>query len=90
MNQEDFASRIDKSARYISDIERGVRKPSLVTLVEIMQALKITPNELFCDLISYENDDITETVKFLSEISDEDRKFVMQFIDNYKRILRKK
>jgi len=46
ISQEDLADLADLHRTYISDIERGSRNVSLVNLVRLAQALKITPAEL--------------------------------------------
>lgn len=46
MTQEQFAERSGLSQQYISDLERGRRNPTIVTLFEISQALGVQPAEL--------------------------------------------
>jgi transcriptional regulator with XRE-family HTH domain len=46
MTQEQFADRSGFSQQYISDLERGRRNPTVVTLFELAQALEATPVQL--------------------------------------------
>jgi transcriptional regulator with XRE-family HTH domain len=46
MTQEQFADRSGFSQQYISDLERGRRNPTVVTLFELAQALDATPVQL--------------------------------------------
>jgi transcriptional regulator with XRE-family HTH domain len=46
MTQEQFAERSGFSQQYISDLERGRRNPTIVSLFELAQALGSTPVEL--------------------------------------------
>ena len=43
MTQEQFAERSGFSQQYISDLERGRRNPTLVSLLELAQALDTSP-----------------------------------------------
>jgi transcriptional regulator with XRE-family HTH domain len=45
--QEELAARADVGYRYISDIERGVRNPTMVGIARIAEALGCDPGELF-------------------------------------------
>lgn len=46
ITQEELAFRINTSAAYISNIERGRKKPSLEKLAEIAEVLGVTLNDL--------------------------------------------
>jgi len=46
MTQEQFAERSGFSQQYISDLERGRRNPTIVSLYELALALGATPVEL--------------------------------------------
>lgn len=46
LTQEQFAERSGFSQQYISDLERGRRNPTVVSLFELAQALKSTPVDL--------------------------------------------
>ena len=46
MTQEQFAEASGFSQQYISDLERGRRNPTVVSLFELAQALGALPTEL--------------------------------------------
>ena len=46
LTQEQFAVRSGFSQQYISDLERGRRNPTIVSLYELAQALGATPIDL--------------------------------------------
>jgi len=50
LSQEKLAEIAGLDATYISGIERGVRNPSLVSIVQLAGALKTAPGELFAGL----------------------------------------
>ena len=49
ISQEELASVIQSSSKYISRIETAVRRPSLESLVKISNALQVSPNDLLLD-----------------------------------------
>lgn len=46
LTQEELAERSGFSQQYLSDLERGRRNPTIVSLWELAQALAATPVEL--------------------------------------------
>jgi transcriptional regulator with XRE-family HTH domain len=50
MSQDDLAEAAKLSRNYISDIERGVRNPSLLALVGIARALRLPLRDLLADI----------------------------------------
>lgn len=46
MTQEQFAERSGFSQQYVSDLERGRRNPTIVSLFELAQTLGVTPADL--------------------------------------------
>lgn len=46
LTQEDLAVKCGFGQNYVSDLERGVRNPTVVTLWGIAQALGVTPVDL--------------------------------------------
>lgn len=46
LTQEQLAERSGFSQQYLSDLERGRRNPTVVSLWELAQALETTPTEL--------------------------------------------
>lgn len=49
MTQEQYAEASGFSQQYISDLERGRRNPTIVSLFELAQALNATPEDLITD-----------------------------------------
>ncbi len=47
LSQEKLAGLADLHRTYISDLERGVRNPTITTIFALCNALNITPAELF-------------------------------------------
>ena len=45
ITQEDLAFQINTSAAYVSNIERGIKKPSLQKLTEIAEVMHVTVND---------------------------------------------
>ena len=56
ITQEELARRTDKSPHFISDVERGKKKPSVFTLIELIQGLETTPNEILSDFVTLEDE----------------------------------
>ena len=52
MRQEDLAQKANVSSNYISAVERGVKIPSVETLIDIMNALGVSADMIFCDATS--------------------------------------
>ena len=50
MTQEELAETSGFTQQYISDLERGRRNPTVVTLFELSEALGATPAELITPL----------------------------------------
>jgi len=50
MSQEDLAEASKLSRNYVSDIERGVRNPSLLALIRIARALTVQLRDLLVDV----------------------------------------
>jgi len=46
LTQEQFAEKSGFSQQYLSDLERGLRNPTVVTLYELAQALGVSHTEL--------------------------------------------
>ncbi len=59
LTQESLADRSGVSFSYISDVERGTRNISLVSLEKIMHALEINADEIF----KYDNDESQPVMK---------------------------
>lgn len=49
LTQERLAELVELSPSHMSNIENGATKPSLTSLVDIANALSVTPDDLLCD-----------------------------------------
>ncbi len=49
LSQEDLAEASKLSRNYVSDIERGVRNPSLLALVRLSRALRLPLRDMLVD-----------------------------------------
>ncbi len=65
--QEALAEKLSLSARYISQLERGISFGSANTIVNLCKALHISPNFLFSEVINSESLEIVDLIdnKFL-------------------------
>ena len=50
--QEKFAEIVKLTPNYLSAIERGVKTPSVETLVDIINSLDVSADEIFTDVIN--------------------------------------
>jgi transcriptional regulator with XRE-family HTH domain len=79
--QEKFAESIGLSAEYISQLETGVRSPSLETIVKIANALNVPVDYLVSDsLIIDENEKINEILVLLKGRTSEELSFAADII----------
>lgn len=69
--QETLAEEISLSARYISQLERGIAFGSASTIVSLCKALNISSDFLFSDLIQTNSPEIIDSIdnKFLENYS---------------------
>lgn len=82
--QEKVAERINSAPSYISDIERGIKAPSLSTFVELLKTLDVSADYILQGSVDsgkeYIYDEIT---KKLDKLTPKQRKFISDFIDQY-------
>ena len=66
VTQEQLAYQINSSPSYISNIERGIKKPSLQKLVEIAEVLGVTVNDFIYNTsepyVIYESHELSEII----------------------------
>lgn len=87
ITQEELADKINKSTHFISDIERGIKCPSVPTLINIMEALKTSPNEIFFDFVPTENNMLSEINKIFFNLTQIERQHLLKFLNEYKIII---
>lgn len=61
MTQEEVAGAAGISVKHVSVLERGIKEPRLSTIVNVAEALKVTPNDLL--LAETPNDRLVEMVR---------------------------
>ena len=88
ITQEELAAQIEKSPHFISDIERGIKGPSIQTLADIICGLETTPNEVFCDIVAVEDQTITELMTCLSTMTKEEKEFIIKVTRAYQEVAR--
>ncbi len=78
ITQEQLAYRINSAPSYISNIERGIKKPSLEKLIQIADALGVTVNDFIYNASeSYTPYDIHELSSIISECSPDKKKVLL-------------
>lgn len=75
---EKAAEKIDISTKYLSEIERGIKEPSLSTIEKIAKAYKLSPLHLFFDESDYDID--IELHKFSKSCGKEKMKKILHMI----------
>ena len=78
--QEELAEKLSLSARYVSQLERGIAFGSATTITNICKALNITSNFLFKDLIQNDSPTVNDLV---------DQTFLENYLklDNYNKMI---
>ena len=86
--QKDLSNISGIQVTYISEIERGVKMPSINTFIKIIEALDISADYVLRNNISsgkgYVFDEVTERLK---DITPRQRKCIVDIIDAYLRNL---
>lgn len=80
--QEKFAEIVALTPNYLSAIERGVKTPSVETLVSIINGLEVSADDIFVDVIKVGYK--IQATKFTDEISglsQEDQKRIFRVVE---------
>ena len=79
---EQLAEKVDKSSNFIGQIERGTRKPSIETLVDLANALGTTTDNLLRDNVTAAIDDrlIKEITTLLYSKDDAGKRFIADIV----------
>ncbi len=81
---EQLAEKVDKSSNFIGQIERGDRKPSIETIVDLANALGTTVDHLLQDNIRAHNDStIHEINNLLYSTSETGKQFILDMVKRY-------
>lgn len=84
--QEKLAEQASISVDTLSAIERGLNVPSSLNLVNLSNALGITPNDILEDFIFSKDKLIIAKLNFeFNDLSDEDKSFVLQMVEYLKK-----
>lgn len=82
LTQNQVAELTDLEPRHISQIERGLSKGSIDTLIKLCNAYHITPDIILYDLL---DDDVKSSVSIYEEkfkkLSKRDKESILHFID---------
>ena len=60
LTQESLALSIDKSPNFISELERGIKSPSLETLIDIANVLEVTCDSLLKEDLIHKNEIVSK------------------------------
>lgn len=84
LTQNQVAELTGLEPRHISQIERGLSKGSIDTLLKLCNAYKITPDIILYDLL---DDDIKNSISIYDEkfkkLSKKDKESILHFIDYF-------
>ncbi len=84
LTQNQVADLTGLEPRHISQIERGLSKGSIDTLIKLCNAYKITPDIILYDLL---NDDVKKSVSIYDEnfkrLSKKDKDSILHFIEYF-------
>ena len=80
ITQAQLAELIDRSPVYISYLENGVKTPSLETLIDIINALEASADDILCDCIDHPRSSSSENEisEMLSSCTRNERVLVTQ------------
>ena len=81
---EQFAERVDLSANYVGDLERGVKIPKLETFIRIVEVLDVSADVLIRDSVpsaSHVADD--ELSRKLSQLTPGQKKAAIDILNAY-------
>lgn len=89
ISQMELAEMTDLSISYISHIETAKKKPSIETLIKIVNALNITMDELLCGNQLYDpNTYQTDIDLLMADCTIAERYFLYKMLQSAKEILR--
>ncbi len=92
ISQEQLAKQIDVSVPHMSNIENGKTKFSLQVLIDLSDALKVTPDVLLLDQVSARGKArglvLEEIARQLSDCSEAQMSMLEEMVRNTKKLLR--
>lgn len=82
LTQEQFAEKTGLTTNYISTVERGASFPRCEKLILIMNALEVSSDAIFCDVLTHTtNYQATALSKELVALSPEAQKRILQMVE---------
>ena len=84
ITQEELADKINISTHFLSDIERGVKYPSVPTLINFMNTLKVSPNELIPQFVQSNDDILSEINQIFYNFTQKEKLYLLKFIKDFK------
>jgi len=67
ISQLELANTANFSQSFLANVESGKKKPSLLTILRIAEALNVNPREFFSDTTGKTKDEIKDQIKGLIE-----------------------
>lgn len=84
LTQDALASKLGTVTSYISDIERGVKSPSLHTFIRILEILNVPANYVLPGAWNSEEAHVGADIqKKVDSLTHKQQKFIADFIDLY-------
>ena len=84
LTQNQVAEITGLEPRHISQIERGLSKGSIDTLLKLCNAYKITPDIILYDLLDeYLKKDVSIYAENFKKLNQKDKKSILHFIDYF-------
>jgi len=90
LTQEKLAERIGKSIGLVGQIERGEAMPSVDTLLDIIRALRVSPNGILGELAPGDSSVSTRMLHLLSSLEEEEQEYVLKCVQNFYAFIKKR
>ena len=87
LTQEQAAQITKLEAKYISQIERGVRAGTIATMLKFCTGYNVTPNDLFYNIIKTSNKksnkkkDLESLIEKISRLNSRDKQLITDLVD---------
>ena len=81
LTQEQFAEKTGLTTNYISTVERGASFPRCEKLITILNALEVSADAIFCDVLIHSNTYKSSSLSDeLSTLSPKAQKYILQIV----------
>ncbi len=82
LTQEQFSKKTDLSVNYISTVERGASFPRCEKLITIINALEVSADAVFCDVIDHSTEyKANEIDKRISKLPTDEQKRILEMLE---------